>query len=94
MGIQFEKLKKSDRPTIPVKQGRVRGNKNIFKVGLRLYIHHQLAEEDSLEISSLIFQENQRTKYGFILNVNCLRAAENSRKIYHKVCCYFVLIGA
>ena len=42
MGILFEKLKKkSDRPThtgktgpIPVKQGRVRGNKNIFKVGL------------------------------------------------------------
>ena len=38
MGIQFEKLKKlifqpTDRP-ITVKQGRVRGNKNIFKVGL------------------------------------------------------------
>ena len=37
MGIQFEKVKKnnfsSNRP-IPVKQGRVRGNKNIFKVGL------------------------------------------------------------
>ena len=36
MGIQFEKLKKkiqTDRP-IPVKQGRVKGNKNIFKVGL------------------------------------------------------------
>ena len=37
MGIQFEifSLKKlvSDRP-IPVKQCRVRGNKNIFKVGL------------------------------------------------------------
>ena len=34
MGIQFEKLKKkSDRP-IQLKQGRVRGNKNIFKVGL------------------------------------------------------------
>ena len=32
MGIQFEKLKKkSDRP-IPLKQGWVRGNKNIFTV--------------------------------------------------------------
>ena len=41
MGIQFEKLKKiifrpTDRP-IPVKQGQVRGNKNIFKVGLNDY---------------------------------------------------------
>ena len=37
MGIQFEKLKKknSDRP-MPVKQGWVRGNKNIFKVGLTI----------------------------------------------------------
>ena len=37
MGIQFEKLKKNNFPTdrsILVKQGRVRGNKNIFKVGL------------------------------------------------------------
>ena len=35
IGIQFEKLKKNptDRP-IRVKQGRVRGNKNIFKIGL------------------------------------------------------------
>ena len=36
MGIQLEKLNKkipNDRP-IPVKQGRVRGNKNIFNVGL------------------------------------------------------------
>ena len=33
--MEFEKLKKifSDQP-IPEKQGRVRGNKNIFKVGL------------------------------------------------------------
>ena len=35
MGIQFEKLKKNptDRPIL-VRQGRVRGNKTIFKVGL------------------------------------------------------------
>ena len=41
MGIQFQKLKKiqTDRP-MPVKQGRVRGNKNIFKVGL--IIHHHI----------------------------------------------------
>ena len=35
MGIKFEKLKKKnpfDRPIL-VKQGQVRGNKNIFKVG-------------------------------------------------------------
>ena len=35
--MEFEKLKKkfpTDRP-IPEKKGRVRGNKNIFKVGLR-----------------------------------------------------------
>ena len=33
MGIQIEKLKKiqTDRP-IPVKQGRVRGNKNILRL--------------------------------------------------------------
>ena len=37
MGMKFEKLKKknSDHPTNTEKQGRVRGNKNIFKVGLR-----------------------------------------------------------
>ena len=35
MGIQFEKLKKnSTGQPIPVKQGWVRGSKNIFKVGL------------------------------------------------------------
>ena len=38
MGIQFEIFSKKNKfPTdgpIPVKQGRVRGNKNIFKVGL------------------------------------------------------------
>ena len=36
MGMEFEKLKKIIiQPTpIPEKQGRVRGNKNIFKVGL------------------------------------------------------------
>ena len=37
MGIEFEKLKKNNFPTdrpIPGKQGRERGNKNIFKVGL------------------------------------------------------------
>ena len=37
--MEFEKLKKkknSDRP-IPEKLGRVRGNKNIFKVGLVFY---------------------------------------------------------
>ena len=36
MGIQFQKFKKirpTDRPML-VKQGRVKGNKNIFKVGL------------------------------------------------------------
>ena len=36
-GYQFEKLKKNNFPIdlpILVKQGRVRGNKNIFKVGL------------------------------------------------------------
>ena len=36
--MEFEKLKKNNFPTdgpIPEKQGRVRGNKNIFKVGLR-----------------------------------------------------------
>ena len=36
MGMEFEKLKKkfpTDQPTLE-KQGRVRGNKNIFKVGL------------------------------------------------------------
>ena len=35
--MEFEKLKKNYFPTdrpIPEKQGRVRGNKNIFKVGL------------------------------------------------------------
>ena len=35
--MEFEKVKKkypTDRP-IPEKQGRVRGNKNIFKVGLK-----------------------------------------------------------
>ena len=37
MGIKFEKLKKIPigRPIL-VKQGRVRGNKNIFKVGLTI----------------------------------------------------------
>ena len=42
MGIQFEKLKKknpTDRPIL-VKQGRVRGNTNIFKVGLKQFSHH------------------------------------------------------
>ena len=37
--MEFEKLKKkqfSDRP-IPEKQGRVRGNKSIFKVGLIIF---------------------------------------------------------
>ena len=37
MGIEFEKLKKNNFPTdrlLPEKQGRVRGNKNIFKDGL------------------------------------------------------------
>ena len=36
--MEFEKLKNNfptDRP-IPEKQGRVRGNKNIFKVGLNM----------------------------------------------------------
>ena len=36
MGMEFEKLKKKKIPTdrpIPEKQGRVRGNKTIFKVG-------------------------------------------------------------
>ena len=36
MGIQFEKLKKNNiltEQSILVKQGRGRGNKNIFKVG-------------------------------------------------------------
>ena len=39
MGIQFVKLKKipTDQP-IPVKQGQVRGNKNIFKFGLNCYL--------------------------------------------------------
>ena len=39
MGIQFEKLKKisTDRP-MTVKQGRVRGNKNIFKVGPTYFV--------------------------------------------------------
>ena len=35
--MEFEKLKKNYFPTdqpIPEKQGRVRGNKNIFKAGL------------------------------------------------------------
>ena len=38
MDIQFEKLKKNltDLP-IPVKQGWVRGIKNIFKIGLNNY---------------------------------------------------------
>ena len=37
MGIEYEKFKNknSTNRTIRVKQGRVRGNKNIFKVGLR-----------------------------------------------------------
>ena len=40
MGIQFEKLKKKNCDLqLPVKQGRVRGSKNIFKVGLRLCIY-------------------------------------------------------
>ena len=37
MSIEFEKLKKNNFPTdrpIQEKQGRERGNKNIFKVGL------------------------------------------------------------
>ena len=37
MGMEFNKLKKNNFPTdrpIPEKQGRARGNKNIFKVGL------------------------------------------------------------
>ena len=41
--MEFEKLKKNDYPTdrpIPEKQGQVRGNKNIFKVGL-MYIPNQ-----------------------------------------------------
>ena len=36
--MEFEKLKKNKNPTdlpIPESQGRVRGNKNIFKVGLK-----------------------------------------------------------
>ena len=42
MGIEFEKLKKIKFPTdlpIPDKQGGVRGNKNIFKVGLNYLTH-------------------------------------------------------
>ena len=37
--MEFEKLNKkiSDRP-IPEKQGRLRGNKNIFKVGLNMIL--------------------------------------------------------
>ena len=38
MGMEFENLKKNSFPTdlpTPEKQGRVRGNKNIFKVGLK-----------------------------------------------------------
>ena len=37
MGLKFESKKKNIFPTdrpIPEKQGRVRGNKNIFKLGL------------------------------------------------------------
>ena len=38
--MEFEKLKKKKKSTdqpIPEKQGRVRGNKNIFKVGLSFH---------------------------------------------------------
>ena len=45
MGIQFEKLKKNliIIAYILVTQGRVRGNKNIFKVGLnKTYAYHDL----------------------------------------------------
>ena len=38
--MEFEKFEKNNFPTnrpIPEKQGRVRGNKNIFKVGLRIH---------------------------------------------------------
>ena len=42
MGMEFEKLKKNNFPTdrpIPEKQGRVKGNKNIFKVGLGTHLN-------------------------------------------------------
>ena len=43
--MEFEKVKKNNfltyRP-IPEKQGRVRGNKNIFKVGLNFYSKRSL----------------------------------------------------
>ena len=41
--MEFEKLKKNNFPTyrpIPEKQGWVRGNKNIFKVGLTAELHN------------------------------------------------------
>ena len=44
MGIEFEKLKINFPIDLPVlvKQGRVRGNKNIFKVGLNMHDDSQL----------------------------------------------------
>ena len=54
MGIQFEKLKKkipTNRPIL-VKQGQVRGNKNIFQVGLSVVaLSINSYDEHSLKLS-------------------------------------------
>ena len=63
MGMEFEKLKKIIfRPTgrpILEKQGWVRGNKNIFKVGLKdklLYQIGQVCMEEKLNVSIILNQ--------------------------------------
>ena len=63
MGIQFEifsekKKFPTDRP-IPVKQGRVRGNKNTFKVGLMAFnIVSQRAVEICISMKHLYKMKN------------------------------------
>ena len=54
--MEFEKLKKNNFPTdrpIPEKQGRIRGNKNIFEVGLT----------DDVTVVSAIRRPHSKTRY-------------------------------
>ena len=55
MGIQYEKVKKDNISTnrpIPVKQGRVRGYKNIFMVGL-MYGQMHISRNKSEKIDGI-----------------------------------------
>ena len=68
MGLKFESKKKyifSDRRPIPEKQGPVRGNKNIFKVGPTCMLGpsiHRLATDKQVELYWKYFVEAELFK--------------------------------